>query len=130
MSGPAPQPLCASADLAERGRAHGFTVPGPDGQPLPAFVLRVDGELRAWLNRCAHQPAEMDWTPGEFWDAERHALVCALHGAHYDPRDGRCLGGPCGRGRLIPVAVHEQAGQVFCSPPAWGRAARPDNPTP
>ena len=62
---PAPQPLCPSADLAERGRALVFDVL-LWGQPARAFVLRHDGVLRGYINRCAHVPVEMDWQPGEF----------------------------------------------------------------
>jgi hypothetical protein len=35
-----------------------------------------------------------------------------MHGASYDPSSGRCVGGPCGRGRLTPVEVVESNGQV------------------
>ena len=34
------------------------------GQPARAFVLRHDGVLRGYINRCAHVPVEMDWQPG------------------------------------------------------------------
>ena len=55
-----PQPLCASAELAERGRAHLFEVQ-LWGQSARAFALRFDGRVVAYVNRCAHVPAEMDW---------------------------------------------------------------------
>ena len=58
--GPPGQALCASGDLAERGRAWVWEVLA-NGQPARAFVLRFDGVLRAFLNRCVHVPAEMDW---------------------------------------------------------------------
>ena len=59
--------------------------------PVRAFVLRHDGRAVAYLNRCAHVPAEMDWLPGEFLDSERSFIICSIHGATYLPRDGRCL---------------------------------------
>lgn len=123
------KPLCRSADLPERGAAHRFELPGADGRPQAAFVLRVEGELRAYLNRCAHQPTELDWNPGQFWDAEGRELICSLHGAAYEPRSGRCLGGPCGRGRLQPVAVHEQDGWVYGPAPAAGESADDNAPS-
>ena len=84
--------------------------------PATAFALRFDGRVVAYLNRCAHVPAEMDWQPGEFLDAGREFILCSIHGASYEPRDGRCIGGPCGRGRLTPLAVEENDGQVYWYP--------------
>lgn len=126
-SGPAQRlALCASADLAERGRAHVWDVL-QYGQPVPAFVLRIDGGLVAYLNRCAHVPTQMDWQPGEFLDMDRRWILCSIHGAAYEPSDGRCVGGPCGRGRLTPVQVQEEAGQVYWYPSRDIRPA-PVNP--
>ena len=114
-AGGAAEPLCAAADIAERGRAWVWDVL-EYGRPLRAFALRIDGRLHAYLNRCVHVAAEMDWQPGEFLDADRRWIVCALHGAAYEPAGGRCVGGPCGRGRLTPVDVGERDGQVYWYP--------------
>jgi nitrite reductase/ring-hydroxylating ferredoxin subunit len=103
--------LCPSLALAERGRALVFEV-RVYGQVERAFALRIDGVPVAYLNRCAHVHAEMDWQPGEFLDHDRRFIVCSLHGASYEPATGRCVGGPCGRGRLVPVALSEQDGVV------------------
>lgn len=128
-------PLCPGAALAERGRAFVWDVL-LWGQPARAFVLRVDGRLVAYINRCVHVPTEMDWQPGEFLDAERRFILCSIHGAAYAPEDGRCVGGPCGRGRLKPVAVAEHQGMACwypsadirpCPAPA-GSSARPPLP--
>jgi nitrite reductase/ring-hydroxylating ferredoxin subunit len=107
--------LCASADLAERGTAVVFDVL-EYGRPMRAFALRVDGRAVAYLNRCAHVPVEMDWQPGHFLDAERTFIVCSIHGALYDPASGRCVGGPCGRGRLTALRVEEANGEVSWYP--------------
>lgn len=109
------QTLCTSAELAERGKAKVWEVL-EFGRPARAFALRFDGVVRAYLNRCAHVPAEMDWQPGEFLDSDRRWIVCSIHGATYEPADGRCVGGPCGRGRLVPLAVDESHGQVYWYP--------------
>jgi nitrite reductase/ring-hydroxylating ferredoxin subunit len=107
--------LCAGADLTESGRAHLFDVL-LWGQPARAFVLRHGGRVVAYINRCAHVPAELDWLPGEFLDHERRVIVCSIHGAEYAPANGRCLGGPCGRGSLIAVSVDEADAQVYWYP--------------
>ncbi|WP_119153720.1 Rieske (2Fe-2S) protein [Caldimonas tepidiphila] len=108
-------PLCPSEALAERGRAELFDV-RLWGQAARAFVLRFDGRPVAYVNRCAHVPAEMDWQPGEFLDAEREWIVCSIHGALYEPATGRCVGGPCRGSRLIRVTVDESGGQVYWYP--------------
>jgi nitrite reductase/ring-hydroxylating ferredoxin subunit len=107
--------LCESAQLAERGPAVLFDVL-LWGHPARAFALRFDGRVVAYLNRCAHVPVEMDWQPGEFLDADRRWIVCSIHGATYEPSDGRCMGGPCGRSRLMPLEVHEAGGRVYWYP--------------
>ena len=117
-------PLCASAELEERGKALLFDVL-EYGRPMRAFALRIDGVVVAYLNRCAHVPVEMDWNPGDFLDADRAFIVCSIHGAQYEPASGRCVGGPCGRGRLTALSVTERDGQVSWYPsrdirPAFG----------
>jgi len=111
----APQRLCASAELAERGDAVLFDVL-QWGQPARAFALRIDGRVVAYLNRCAHVPTEMDWQPGQFLDSERQFIICSVHGATYEPETGRCVGGPCGRGRLVVIEVEERDGEVYWYP--------------
>lgn len=107
--------LCRSDELAERGHALVFDVL-LWREPVRAFALRFDGQVVAYINRCAHVPAELDWLPGEFLDAERQTIVCSIHGARYEPGSGRCLGGPCGRGRLLRLDVSESGGEVYWYP--------------
>ncbi len=52
------------------------------------------------MNQCAHIALELDWSLGEFFDADGQYLVCATHGALYDPKTGACAGGAC-RGRPL-----------------------------
>jgi len=113
-----PQRICASGDLQERGRAALFDLL-EHGRPVRGFALRIDGRAFAYLNRCAHVPMEMDWTPGVFLDADNEYIMCSTHGAVYAPATGRCLGGPCvGRGGLTPIDLLERAGVVWWLPSA------------
>ena len=111
----APQLLCRSDELAERGKGVLFDV-AVWRQPARGFALRIDGKAVAYVNRCAHVPTELDWMPGDFLDAEGRTIVCAVHGAQYAPASGQCLGGPCGRGRLMPIELAEADGQVHWYP--------------
>ena len=72
--------------------------------------------MRAYLNRCVHVPTELDWQPGEFLDSEKQYILCSLHGAAYEPAGGRCIGGPCGRGRLTAIRTEEREGMVYWYP--------------
>lgn len=107
--------LCPSSTLVERGRAHVWSV-CLRGEPVTAFALRFEGRVQAYINRCAHVAAEMDWNVGEFLDQERRHIVCSLHGASYHPDSGRCAGGPCGRSALLRVRVREHLDRVAWYP--------------
>jgi nitrite reductase/ring-hydroxylating ferredoxin subunit len=111
------QVLCPAADLIERGKAMVFDVL-LWGQPARAFALRFDGRVVGYINRCAHVPVEMDWQPGEFLDHDKRWIVCAIHGASYEPANGRCAGGPCGKAKLITLDMGEVDGQACWYPSA------------
>jgi len=104
--------ICAASDLAEKGRGVRFDL-DRFGKPQPAFVVRFDGQPRAFLNQCGHVPVELDWQPGEFFDASQHYLICATHGALYHPVTGACVGGRCAGRGLLPVPVVEHDGHVY-----------------
>lgn len=108
-------PLCASEELAERGRAVMFDVLQWH-QPARAFALRYEGQAVAYLNRCAHVPTEMDWQEGEFLDGDKRFILCSIHGAAYEPLSGHCLMGPCRGARLTKIELSERKGQVYWHP--------------
>jgi len=103
--------VCASTQLQEGGSGMRFLVEH-NGHLNPAFAVRHAGLAIAFLNRCAHKLVELDWQEGEFFDADQRYLVCATHGALYDPASGVCVGGPCRGATLTPVPVHEMGGAV------------------
>lgn len=104
--------LCESADLAERGPGLRFTFSW-DGLSTPAFAIRYDGTVYAYLNRCAHKQVELDWQEGQFFDGDRRYLICATHGALYEPASGACTSGPCRGGRLTVIRIHEKDGAIW-----------------
>ena len=83
------------------------------GQNAPAFAVRYGGRVQAYLNRCAHVAMELDWQEGVFFDLSGHDLLCSSHGARYDPRSGRCTGGPCDRRGLLKLTIEERQGGVY-----------------
>lgn len=108
--------ICSADALVDGGDGVRFELPPGFAEEGAAFAVRYGGRVYAFLNRCAHVPVELDWMPGKFFDLTGHLLVCAVHGAHYDPRDGRCVMGPCKGARLRCLDVVERDGAVFLVP--------------
>lgn len=81
-----------------------------------AFVVRFDGRVHGYLNQCRHVPSELDWQPGRFFVDSGLYLLCATHGAMYEPDTGLCVSGPCIGGRLRVLRVDEREGSVWWHP--------------
>jgi nitrite reductase/ring-hydroxylating ferredoxin subunit len=114
--------VCTSDALLNGGGGVRFEV-SVGGRAVPAFAIRYGGVARAYLNRCAHVSMELDWRPGQFFDADADRLVCATHGALYDPASGMCIGGACaGRGGLRALNVLERDGRVYWRPDGYAEA--------
>ena len=110
--GAAKRLICDSARVQNGGPGVRFDIER-HGQMQPAFVIRYDGTVYAYLNRCAHISVQLDWAEGEFFDLTGLYLICSTHGATYLPESGRCIRGPCdGRG-LVRLAVEEDGGKVY-----------------
>lgn len=103
--------ICPAEALVERGAGVRFTVQGVNGS-YPAFAVRYHGAVHAYVNRCTHRSLELDWEPGRFYDEDTRHLVCATHGALYEPETGRCVAGPC-HGGLAKLPAFENNGFVY-----------------
>ena len=104
--------ICAAGALVNGGPGVRFTA-AHDGAPSAAFVVRHGGRAYAYLNRCAHVPTELDWMAGEFFDRSGLYLICATHGALYEPASGHCIAGPCAGQSLVALAVVERDGAIY-----------------
>lgn len=102
--------LCHSADLGDAGLAVPFDVVYM-GLTCRAFAIRFEGQVHAYLNRCSHVAMEMDFQPNRFFDHSGKFLICATHGAMYQPQTGECRGGPC-HGGLVKIQLSEFDGVV------------------
>lgn len=60
-----------------------------DVEGVRIVLCKVDGEVYAVENQCSH--AESTFDKGR---VRRHKLLCPLHGAIFDVRDGSVLGAP------------------------------------
>jgi nitrite reductase/ring-hydroxylating ferredoxin subunit len=118
--------ICDGDALVDGGRGLRFAVTA-FGDAATGFVVRYDGKVYGYLNRCAHVPIELDWAEGQFFESSGVYLMCSTHGAVYVPETGQCAGGPCKGGRLRPIAVHEENDKVYWRPDEFIRA--PGAPT-
>lgn len=114
--------ICDSSALVDGGKGLRFPVTA-GGEDWTAFAVRYGGTAYAYLNRCAHVPMELDWNPGEFFESGGRYLMCATHGALYEPDTGRCAGGPCRGGKLHKIAVIEQDCKIYWEPDDYVRPA-------
>jgi nitrite reductase/ring-hydroxylating ferredoxin subunit len=116
-------PVCAADALEDGGKGIRFPVTA-GSEDTTGFVVRYGKNVYGYLNRCAHVPIELDWNEGEFFESSGIYLICATHGAMYDPETGYCQGGPCRGGRLRRIQIVEKDNQVFWQPDEYVRPAR------
>jgi nitrite reductase/ring-hydroxylating ferredoxin subunit len=109
---PRARAICESGALADSGKAVRFEIEY-FGERAPAFVVRYQGGVYGYLNRCGHLPMELDWREGEVFDLNRRDLICSTHGAVYAADSGRCLGGPCNGTPLVRLRMEERNGKVY-----------------
>ncbi|MEP6997056.1 MAG: Rieske 2Fe-2S domain-containing protein [Betaproteobacteria bacterium] len=105
--------ICASKDLRDGGTGVRF-VTRSGGVSRPAFAIRWCGAVHAYVNECRHQASELDWESGDFFDASKLYLICATHGALYEPDSGLCVAGPCRGARLKAVMLAEHHDGIYC----------------
>jgi len=119
--------ICDSAALVDGGKGVRFALAAHPGEER-GFAVRHGGKVCAFVNRCPHAWTELDWQPGEFLDSGREFILCSIHGAAYAPQTGQCLGGPCGRGRLLRIDAFERDGAVWWQPTRDTRPAPVSTP--
>lgn len=81
--------LCEPGALAE-GQSRGMTV---DDRKL--LLVRRDGQVYAYENRCPHRGIPLEWQADQFLDASGSLIQCATHGALFLIETGECVTGPC-----------------------------------
>ncbi|HEY2661484.1 MAG TPA: Rieske (2Fe-2S) protein [Caulobacteraceae bacterium] len=113
MNPAAPPPgtrLCALAEIADPG-SRGFTF-RVDDRLFAGFVVRRDGRLVGYIDRCPHAGMPLALAPNRFLTRDGDLILCSAHGALFRITDGLCLGGPCAGKALSPWPVRVQGGAV------------------
>ncbi|MHB8346206.1 MAG: Rieske (2Fe-2S) protein [Acidiferrobacterales bacterium] len=103
--------VCDVQEMTDGGRGVRFML-NVAGELRSAFVVRLAGQVYGYLNECAHRGIELDWVEGEFFDAYRQFLVCASHGARYDPESGACIDGLCAGRSLFGLPLEIVGSEV------------------
>ena len=77
------------------------------------ILIRTATQVHAWLNSCPHIGTSLNLHRDEFLDPQSGMLICATHGALFEPDTGRCVAGPCAGDRLVPVPVAIVDGEIY-----------------
>ena len=80
-----------------------FRLAPKTGAKGSVLVVFFQDQVRCFENLCPHMDLELDWMPGKVFDQEKRFLVCANHGARFDPLSGLCISGPCKGSSLSSV---------------------------
>lgn len=101
------QVICLFTDLDSPG-ARGFSPPGARF-PDEYFVVRYGEAVHAYRNVCPHAGNFLNWKENAFLTRDRSLIMCASHGALFDPASGVCVAGPCvGRAlQAVPVTIED-----------------------
>lgn len=103
--------VCRREQLPDSGKAVRFDIKR-QGRELPAFAIAHNGDVHAYVNVCPHRGTSLDWQPGEVFDETGLYLVCATHGALFEPDTGLCIAGPCQGARLQKIPLRIEADHV------------------
>lgn len=76
------------------------------------LVLRFEGTVYAYINRCVHMPRRLDCEKKHVFDASGRFLRCSMHGIVYKPQTGASVSTMCEGEKLRAVEVYEEGGEV------------------
>jgi nitrite reductase/ring-hydroxylating ferredoxin subunit len=102
----------------EHGMSKKFTL--SHGQySVEAMLLNYQGNLYAYRNRCPHIGISLDWLDNQFFTLDGRYLMCANHGATFEPATGECIWGPCVGAGLQRVPIEIEGERIFVQYPRW-----------
>lgn len=100
------------ADLPECGvRMCEFPAAGatPTERRFSVLLLNQPGQVKAFVNRCAHFGVPLAARPEQLIHVPGVSLTCNVHYARFRWSDGLCDRGDCEGEHLIPVALDVDA---------------------
>lgn len=100
----------------EHGSSKKFTLRRGQRE-LEGMLVNFDGNLFAYINRCPHTGITLDWVNNQFFSSDKRYVMCATHGAVFEPATGECIWGPCVGLSLQSVPIEIDGGQVYARLP-------------
>jgi nitrite reductase/ring-hydroxylating ferredoxin subunit len=85
---------------------------------LEGLLVNFQGNLFAYVNRCPHTGITLDWVNNQFFSSDRRYLMCATHGAVFEPPTGECVWGPCVGAALQKLELEIEDEKIFARFPA------------
>ncbi|MBL4800911.1 MAG: Rieske (2Fe-2S) protein [Emcibacter sp.] len=111
-NGPKPgEIICALSDI-EDGKAAEFSYRDKD-EVREIFIQRMGQEVFAYENSCPHAYLPLNMKEGVFTEKSGKYFMCQNHGALFDIKSGKCLGGPCNGQGLTPIEVVLKDGNII-----------------
>jgi nitrite reductase/ring-hydroxylating ferredoxin subunit len=104
------------ADELAHGTSKKFTL-RRGSREFEALLVNYQGDLYAFVNRCPHTGIALDWVNNQFFSVDNRYLMCATHGAVFEPPTGECIWGPCVGLSLQSVPIEIENGQVYARLP-------------
>ena len=87
------------------------------GREFEALLVNFDGTHFAYINRCPHTGITLDWVNNQFFSSDNRYLMCATHGAVFEPPTGECIWGPCVGLSLQSLPIETVDGQIYAKLP-------------
>ena len=108
--------LVGAVGEIEHGKSKKFTL--QRGQrDLEALLVNFEGQHFAYINRCPHTGITLDWVNNQFFSSDNRYIMCATHGAVFEPPTGECIWGPCVGLSLQSVPVEIDEGWIYARLP-------------
>lgn len=83
-----------------------------EGRDEECLIVRFDGKVYAYINRCVHMPRRLDCELNRVFDETGRYLRCSMHGIVYTPETGTSVSAMCEGDQLRAVGVYEENGEV------------------
>ena len=119
-----PERLVADLDTLADPGAIEFKGSDPDW-PFRGIVVRWEGEVYAYQNMCPHAGHGLNLVADQFFNAEQDLLICASHGALFEPATGYCVAGPCPGKSLRKLPLRVADNKVYVEAPESVRVSKP-----
>ena len=108
--------LVGTVGELEHGTSKKFTM-RRGGRDLEALLVNYQGSHFAYVNRCPHTGITLDWVNNQFFSSDNRYLMCATHGAVFEPPSGECIWGPCVGLSLQSMPIEIDGGQIYARLP-------------